>query len=241
MSLGEEHLHEGLSFFIKTLLDSCRDEIVRIILFGSQAKGSADESSDVDVLVVHAGLEREVREKVAQASLETMLRYHLPLEPLTMSFYEHRADNPFVRELEETGKSIFSIDPSSEREIMARDYYALAIEWLKYAKSAYERSENRLAIDSSYNAAELAIKALIVIKEESLARSHGGILDQFGKLYILSNEVDREVGRQLHEALILRNRARYDPRAALAKQDASQTIAIAEKLIRLIELKIHGR
>lgn len=241
MSLTEEHLREGLSFFVKMLLDSSRDKIARIILFGSQAKGSGDESSDVDVLVVYTGPEKEVREKVAQASLETMLRYHLPLEPVTMSFYEHKSDNPFVKELEKTGRSIFSIDPSEERQVITRDYYALALEWLRYAKSAQKRGESRSAIDSSYNAAELAVKGLVLAKEESLARSHGGILDQFGRLYILSNEVQREIGRELHEALILRNRARYDPRAALTKEDASQTVATAEKLIRLVELKTHGK
>jgi len=62
-----------------------------------------------------------------------------------------------------------------------------------------------------------------------------GILDQFGRLYVLSNEVDRETGRRLHEALILRNRARYDPRATLTKEQASKALECADNVVEIIE------
>ncbi|KPV62686.1 MAG: hypothetical protein AOA65_1668 [Candidatus Bathyarchaeota archaeon BA1] len=70
------------------------------------------------------------------------------------------------------------------RDLLSRDYYALALEWLKYARESIERNDIRLPTDAGYNAAELVVKALIVGKGETLAKSHGGMLDQFGRLYI---------------------------------------------------------
>lgn len=57
-----EEIHEmkyrnvglALKFFVEELKKRLKDKLVKVILFGSYAKGETNEFSDVDVLVVHS-------------------------------------------------------------------------------------------------------------------------------------------------------------------------------------------
>jgi uncharacterized protein (UPF0332 family)/predicted nucleotidyltransferase len=72
-SRRDELLHEGKASYLATpdrqvlarllarLEEKCSDRIRRVILFGSRARGDADEESDLDVLIVAAGGEEQVK------------------------------------------------------------------------------------------------------------------------------------------------------------------------------------
>lgn len=72
-SRGDKLLHEGKASYLATpdrqvlarllarLEEKCSDRIRRVILFGSRARGDADEESDLDVLIVAAGGEEQVK------------------------------------------------------------------------------------------------------------------------------------------------------------------------------------
>jgi uncharacterized protein (UPF0332 family) len=107
----------------------------------------------------------------------------------------------------------------------------LAGEYLGYAKGALKRGEIRLAIDAGYNALELLVKALIISTQNPLASSHGGLVTQFGKLFVLTGEISPEIGKGLKLALELRAKARYRPEAKLSKRDAKLVINLAEKVL----------
>ena len=111
---------------------------------------------------------------------------------------------------------------------------------MSYAKDALERKALRPAIDEGYNAVELLVKALILLRGEHLASSHGGIVQQFGKLYILSGEIERSVGKELRKALVERNKARYDPKAEITEENARLIVKLGEKLVKEVEKRIFG-
>ena len=48
-----------------------------------------------------------------------------------------------------------------------------------------------MALDAVYNACELAVKALILLGGEELARSHGRLIAQFGRLYVETGKASR--------------------------------------------------
>ena len=69
--------------FTQSLLASeVRQEIVKVILFGSVARGEAKEESDIDLLVIASGSLDKVRDASAEASFQTWLRFHQGVEPL---------------------------------------------------------------------------------------------------------------------------------------------------------------
>ncbi|MGC8983364.1 MAG: hypothetical protein ACP5KA_06430, partial [Desulfurococcaceae archaeon] len=79
-----------------------------------------------------------------------------------------------------------------------------------------------------------------VLKGESLAKAHGGLLTQFGRLYVESGEIAKEAGRALHEALMLRNRAKYNPRAQLRREEAERVIKLAETLLKYFKARVES-
>ena len=89
----------------------------------------------------------------------------------------------------------------------------------------------RLSIDCGYNACELLVKALIINIKVSLASSHGGIVGQFGKLFVLTGKVPEYLGKNLNLGLELRAKARYKPRTQLDTKNSDFIIKLAEELL----------
>jgi predicted nucleotidyltransferase len=83
------------------------DRLREIRLFGSYARGDADEESDVDVLVVVDGLTDLEIGVVATESVPVMLAHHIDLSPLPMSTSRldelRRSERLLARTLDEEG------------------------------------------------------------------------------------------------------------------------------------------
>ena len=85
---------------------------------------------------------------------------------------------------------------------------------------------------------ELLIKTLILLKGEGLAHSHGGIIQQFGKLYVVSGEIAKEFGKRINKALILRGKARYDPKADITEADAKAALDLGEAILEICRKEV---
>lgn len=110
---------------------------------------------------------------------------------------------------------------------------------MQYAKEIYgEGKDPRFVVNVAYNVAELAVKALIILRGETLAKTHGGLLAQFGRLYVHEGEASQETLSRLYYALTLRNRARYDPRITLTEREAVEVIRIAKELLEMMRSTI---
>jgi uncharacterized protein (UPF0332 family) len=120
---------------------------------------------------------------------------------------------------------------------MIKDLINLSEEYLESAKEVLTKNRVRLSLDAAYNSAELAAKALILLKEDDLPGSHGGIVSLFGQLFIKTNEINIETGRKLNTALKLRNEARYKPHALLTVENAQEVLTLAENLIKIVSEK----
>jgi len=229
-------VEEALGAFIDELRGRLGSRLARVVLFGSYAKGCADERSDVDVLVVYVNAEPgEAARLVAEAAARVALKYGVPLEPVVMSLHEYLEKSPFTYEVERTGRVLYSADPGQEARELAYDYLRLAAAWLQHAREIHgEGRDPRFVVDAAYNAAELAVRALVVLRGETLAKTHGGLLSQFGRLYVHGGAVPHETLSRLYYALTLRNRARYDPRATLTEREAAEVIELAEELVEML-------
>ena len=58
-------------------------------------------------------------------------------------------------------------------------------------------------------------------------------MGEFGKLYIKTEKIEREIGRRLNNALDLRNKARYVYNAEISALQAEEVIKLAEKMIQI--------
>ena len=170
-----------VSYFERKLLSSPGGNgILKIVLFGSRAKGTAQPKSDIDVLVV-AGRESESREAVADAAFEAQTRQAAAIEPVLMSVDElFPVTSYFLRNALENGKEVFTVSDIELRDQERRNLLDLADEYLAGADAIFAQGLWRVAADAAYHAAELAVKALILKHDSDLPGSHGGVVGRFG-------------------------------------------------------------
>ena len=228
--------------FFSELRDRLGEKILGIYLFGSVAKGLATEESDIDVLVVYSDVdEHNLLEVASEISFKIACEEGRLIEIVAMSkqeFEQSLGRSPFLWEVLKFGIPIFTTLSGTEWELDFRDYLDLAEEYLNYAKDALNENKLRLSIDSGYNACELLVKALIINTKNSLGSSHGGIVSQFGKLFVLSEKVPEHLGRNLNLALDLRAKARYKPRAQLQAKDAEFIIELTNELLKVAQKEL---
>ncbi|MCL2044335.1 MAG: nucleotidyltransferase domain-containing protein [Treponema sp.] len=104
--------------YIDQLLEALKiADPYRVILFGSCAKGSANENSDIDILVIldnediSKTYEDRVNKKLYINKLVRHINYKVSLDILVYSKEEYRKiknfGNYFIEEIENTGKIIY--------------------------------------------------------------------------------------------------------------------------------------
>ena len=228
--------------FSSELRNRLGKKILGIYLFGSTAKGMDTEESDIDILIVYSGIEEyRLLEIASEISFSIACEYERTIEAIPMSkqeFENSLGSSPFLWEVLKFGKPIFTTLTGTEWKLNFKEYIELAKEYLNYAKDALKENKIRLSIDSGYNACELLVKALIISTENSLASSHGGIVGQFGKLFVLTKRLPEEYGKNLNLGLDLRAKARYKPKAQLDEKNAEFIISLVEKLLEFAEKEL---
>jgi len=202
--------------FAELLANRLKGRLIKVVLFGSVAKGSCSADSDVDLLIIVDRVDEDVKRIIAEFAFEASHEFQEPIEYIVMEFEEYKArglDNPFIHEVEHYGK-VLHYDPEPEKEII-RKLLNLAEEYYKYAERCAQRLMYRAAIDLGQNAIELMLKALILVK----------------------GEVEREVVTRLYRALELRNKSRYDPDYKPLEVDVNEVLQ-AYREIREVARKI---
>jgi len=228
---------KALEDFVERLLRSpAGDQVASLVLFGSVANGEYDRQSDIDVLVFGTGHLKELSQACAEASFQTALEWGESVEPLVYCQDDKRFPSSyFLHKALQQGKEIFRMDEELLRRREAESALGLAREYIQSAHNAAQNGFYRLAIDAAYNSAELCVKGLLLLRTGELPRSHGGLVQAFGKHYVIAGLAPAELGRRLNQHLELRNKARYDFHARLDAQDAAEALALAEELVGLLE------
>lgn len=231
---------EALEYFMQMAIKELKPWLVKAILFGSYGRREVRDDADIDILMVYYDDGERFLDKVSELSFETSVKYGELIEAIPMSLYEYKArkENSFFLNEVERGEVIFIMEDKEAIRLEANDYLNLGEEFINYGKGAYDRGEYRNAVDDTYNGMELLIKTLILLKGEGLAHSHGGIIQQFGKLYVVSGEIAKEFGKRINKALILRGKARYDPKADITEADAKAALDLGEAILEICRKEV---
>jgi uncharacterized protein (UPF0332 family)/predicted nucleotidyltransferase len=227
----------AIDYFIKEVLKTeAKNSIARILLFGSLLKGEANNGSDIDLLVITTDSFKEISNACADASFETALATGESVEPIVRCIDEARyPQSYFIYSVLKRGREVYSMEEGELRRKEAQNYLYLSLEYLKGSKSNSDKGYFRIAVDTGYNACELAMKGLLLLKLPDIPGSHGGIVQKFGELFVKSREAPREMGREIGLALEKRNNARYEPHAQITEEDAKEIIDLGERLQKILE------
>ena len=133
----------------------------------------------------------------------------------------------------------------SEEQLASReaeDLLELAQAYFAMAKSLLAPQSFRGAIDLAYNAAELCVRAFLLLRVKELPRTHSGLIQQFSQVFIKKEKaIKPDLGRSLNRALERRNKSRYDPHAAVTEADARAVLQAAERMIQALEMELEGK
>lgn len=67
---------------LRTLLG---DQLLKMLLFGSMARGDYSDESDIDVAIIIRGLTRELKHKILDTVAEVELKHLMPVSVLILS------------------------------------------------------------------------------------------------------------------------------------------------------------
>jgi len=113
---GLGHLTEreaaALDEYVRRLRQEHSDQVVRVVLFGSKARGDADQESDTDLLVVVKDDERRAHRPIERLGTDISLKYGLVLSELIVGprRYENyrRYQTPLYRNIEAEGIELWT-------------------------------------------------------------------------------------------------------------------------------------
>jgi uncharacterized protein (UPF0332 family)/predicted nucleotidyltransferase len=235
-----ERKRKALEYFRSHLLSSSSGKhIGKIILFGSLATDDIRAESDVDVLILALDNLNAVEDAAADASLDTGLEIGESVEPLVYCVDEWRYPSSyFLYRIACNGEEIYSMDETQIRKEESRSYRDLAAEYIEGSNHCLRGGHFRLAVDASYNAAELCAKGLLLFKLDELPSSHGGVVIKFSELYIKQGLVSRNLGRALNKALALRNKSHYDRHSLIGSTEADEVQKLAEEMAALLDKEL---
>lgn len=234
-----EHKRRTLGEFTRRLLASpVGDQIARIILYGSVARGDATQESDVDVLVLSAGPVREVDRVAGETASELWLEQGDRVEPMVYSSHDDASVyHPFLYRVLRDGQEVFHMADDELKRKDIETLYELAEKYLSTAKFLAESEEDgrlRLAIDGGYNAVELCIKAFLRDTMETLPKTHGGVLQMFSDRYVKTGKVAATLAHDLRLALQMRHSARYDGNALITNDTARHVLRMAGQMSKAL-------
>lgn len=232
-----EGKRRAIEEFTQHLLESpVGGDIARIVLFGSVAKGTEREDSDIDLMVVASDKPEQVKRVCQDLAFEILLTYGEGVEAVVHCLDAWRSPpSHLVWRVRETGEEIYAMKEEEIRRAEARGYLEVAAHYLAAARRNMAAEDFRITADLAYNAAELCAKGFLVLQLEELPSSHRGVVNRFSELYVRDGPLPREWGRGLNSGLSTRNQARYEPHVSLGEKDAQELVRLAEMLMDALE------
>ena len=85
MIMADEPKTETLRELKESLESFLGDRLMRVLLFGSMARGDYNDESDMDVAIIIRGLTRELKNRVLDKVAEVELNHLMPISALIFS------------------------------------------------------------------------------------------------------------------------------------------------------------
>jgi len=80
----DKHQREAITLYLSLLNQKYKGQILEVILYGSVARGELNEESDIDLLIVTANGDQELRDEISMACYDIILQTEVIISPLVM-------------------------------------------------------------------------------------------------------------------------------------------------------------
>jgi uncharacterized protein len=105
-------LNKAITEYINFLRLHYGAKILKVVLFGSVARGDYSKESDADILIVVSDSGAKLKDEISMSAYEIMLMNNVVLSPIimdksTFDWYRHNRD-PFYNNIRRDGKEIWT-------------------------------------------------------------------------------------------------------------------------------------
>ncbi len=240
----------ALEAYKNYLLEKLPDEIERLVLFGSKARGEGSRDSDVDLLIVVAGQapsprpEDSRRSVIVKGTEEVDSKYHVYVSPIVRHVNQVRKWTPLLDHVNKEGVELwrrpetnFASWPEGGDVAMVLDKrehikarMAMAHDKLSTARDLMEKNHYNDAISRAYYAMFYASKAVLLALGED-PHKHEGVVSAFGERVAKVGLSDPKFGTLLSNAKGLREEADYEDFFHATKEQTENAIRNAEDFV----------
>jgi uncharacterized protein (UPF0332 family)/predicted nucleotidyltransferase len=256
------HLRENeraaLADYVARLREKFPQHVRRVVLFGSKARGDADDESDLDLLIVVNQPNEDVNKKMAQERLDVELARNVIFGGVTMTVEEFTWNrvhhSPIYRSIVSEGINLLGKTP---RRISARAIPAIfqppnrsfqmgenaklmikirfddGKEDLAVARKNLQDGFYRAAISRAYYAV-FAISTAILLTMDLVRAKHSGVQSAFHQYFIKERRLEEEYGDIFDKSRTYREGADYKS-WRFTEEKAGQAVADCEKLFARME------
>ena len=195
--------------------------VVKIILYGSYARGDYQKDSDIDIVAIVQGDREKLQQglkSVWDISSDLELEYGTIVSPTVIPFAEYekyKNDLPYYRNIESEGVEI-------------------AKERLHSSKILLEAGSYKDSIGRSYYAMFTAVRALLAVEGQDFSK-HAGVIAYFQKEYVKTGKFDKKYSKYISQAFQIRNNTDYADFFLVSLQDAKEQYDRAEEFVKVIE------
>lgn len=242
----------ALQAFRDYLLEKYPDQVERIVLFGSKARGDSTSESDVDVLVVVGGAGSDKSWEPLSLNWKSVAEYTSTLSlkyGVGISLKFERMDNakkwsPLLDHIHAEGVELWrrrgaTFEPwpeggdaamtlSKQEHVQAR--MAIAREKLNAARHLIEKGFYNDTISKAYYAMFYASKAILLALGED-PHKHAGVVSMFGERIAKVGLSNPRYGTLLRDAKDLREDADYGDFFHATREQAENAIRNAEDFV----------
>lgn len=121
-----------------------------------------------------------------------------------------------------------TMEPSDES---AKQYLRLADEALSDAGYLLEAGRLKAASNRAYYAMFYAAHAALAAAKVNAPRTHGGLVNVFGKEFVTTGKVSRELAKDLQEAYDLRQQSDYQLYYEVGEDEVAEVVATARAFV----------
>lgn len=256
------HLRENeraaLADYVSRLRMKFPDEVQRVILFGSKARGDADEESDLDLLIVRRGADPEFPTKHQNESYASELEYGVIFGGISMTAAEfdwnRRHRSPIYRSIMSEGINLLSEPPrrispratptihqgpkqgyklNRHSKLMIQLKFGDGKEDLDTARDMLRLGRYRAAISQAYYAVFMVSTAVLLTLDLVRAK-HSGVQSAFHHYFIKEKRFEPEYGTIFDHSREYREGADYHS-WRFAQEKAEQVVADCERFFLRME------
>jgi uncharacterized protein (UPF0332 family)/predicted nucleotidyltransferase len=206
-----------------------QQQLEKIILYGSQARGDAEPDSDIDVLIVLKSdfnfyqESRRINNFVADLCLKYEVLLSCTFSTLTQLKNQTTA---FYRNVSQEGIAIMTSEQQKLLEKAARS--------LSAAKNLNQDGYPEFSVSRAYYCMFYLAKAFL-LKENLSFSKHSAVISAFGREFASKKRVPVEYHRHLIEAERIRLQGDYNTDIKITNNDANGLISQAETMLNFAQ------